>query len=69
MLKMIVSTSSNDGDIVMDAFMGSGTTLVAAQELNRKWIGIDASVQSVNICKARLTNFEYIVPSKMTKAL
>lgn len=60
MLKTIIKTSSNDGDLVLDAFAGSGTTLVAAQELNRKWIGIDASPQAIKICKERLENFEYI---------
>jgi adenine-specific DNA-methyltransferase len=59
MLKTIVKASSNEGDIVMDAFCGSGTTLVASQELNRRWIGIDSSDQSISICKNRLRNFEY----------
>ncbi len=43
MLKMIVKASSNQNDIVMDAFCGSGTTLIASEELGRKWIGIDNS--------------------------
>ena len=60
MLKMIVTASSNAGDIVLDAFCGSGTTLVAAQELNRKAIGIDSSKKAISICKERLTNFDYI---------
>lgn len=54
MLRMIVSNSSNPNDIVMDAFCGSGTTLVAAEELGRKWIGIDNSALSMSICKSRL---------------
>lgn len=56
MLKMIVYNSSNQNDIVMDAFCGSGTTLVAAEELGRKWIGIDNSTLSISICKNRLAN-------------
>jgi adenine-specific DNA-methyltransferase len=59
MLKMIISSSSNVGDIVLDAFCGSGTTLVAAQELKRHWIGIDSSKQAISICKKRLFNFCY----------
>ena len=43
MLKMIVEASSNAGDVVLDCFCGSGTTLVAASESGRKWIGIDES--------------------------
>lgn len=60
MLKMIISSSSNDDDIVLDAFCGSGTTLVAAQELKRRWIGIDSSKQAIDICKKRLCNFSYL---------
>lgn len=62
MLKMIVKASSNIGDYVLDAFAGSGTTLVASQELNRNWIGIDVSKESISICKERLNklDFEYI---------
>ena len=43
MLKLIVRASSNPGDIVLDCFAGSGTTLVAAEELGRKWLGVDNS--------------------------
>ncbi len=43
MLKRIVSASSNPGDVVLDCFAGSGTTLAAADDLGRRWIGIDAS--------------------------
>lgn len=65
MLKMIISTSSNVGDIVLDAFCGSGASLFAAQELNRNWIGIDSSKQAISICKKRLSNFEYLeIPEK-----
>ena len=60
MLQMIVTTSSDKDDIVMDAFCGSGTTLFAAQELNRKWIGIDSSSEAMRICKKRLTAFEFV---------
>lgn len=43
MLKMIVNASSNPGDTVVDPFCGSGTTLHAANDLGRKWIGFDQS--------------------------
>lgn len=52
MLKMIVKASSDPGDIVLDPFCGSGTTLQAAAETDRKWIGID---QSFTATKATLT--------------
>lgn len=47
MLRMIVNASSNKGDIVMDCFAGGGTTLGAAQELGRTWIGADNSPESL----------------------
>jgi adenine-specific DNA-methyltransferase len=67
MLKMIVKASSDPGDIVLDAFCGSGTTLVAAQELQRAWVGMDSSKEAISICKKRLTDFEYIeIPEQRT---
>ena len=55
MLKMIIEASSNEGDLVMDCFAGSGTTLAAAFELNRKWIGVDNSVESYKAVTKRFT--------------
>jgi adenine-specific DNA-methyltransferase len=60
MLEMIVGASSNEGDIVLDAFCGSGSTLQAANSLNRKWIGIDSSDEAIAICRKRLENFSLI---------
>lgn len=56
LLKLILTASSNEGDLVLDCFCGSGTTLVAAQELNRKWIGVDQSDQAIKIVKKKLAN-------------
>lgn len=56
MLKMIVEASSNEGDFVMDCFAGSGTTLGAAFETGRSWIGVDNSPESL---KAILKRFVY----------
>lgn len=47
MLRMIVNASSNPGDLVMDVFAGSGTTLSAAEECGRRWIGADNSEESL----------------------
>ncbi len=56
MLKRIIEASSNVGDIVLDCFVGSGTTLVAAEELNRQWIGIDIGDVAIATIKERLAN-------------
>jgi adenine-specific DNA-methyltransferase len=58
LLKTIILASSNEDSIVLDFFCGSGTTLIAAQELNRNWIGIDQSAQAIKIVKAKLKNIE-----------
>lgn len=54
MLKNIILASSNPNDLVLDCFCGSGTTIVAAQELNRNWIGVDESENAIKIIKSRL---------------
>jgi adenine-specific DNA-methyltransferase len=56
LLKFIVRASSNEGDLVLDCFCGSGTTLVAAQELNRNWIGIDKSEPAIKVVRKKLSN-------------
>ncbi|MBF0344146.1 MAG: site-specific DNA-methyltransferase [Nitrospirae bacterium] len=54
MLKFIIQTSSNEGDLVLDCFCGSGTTLLAAEELSRRWIGIDSSEHAIRVVRKRL---------------
>lgn len=56
LLKRIIQISSNEGDIVLDPFCGSGTTLIAAKLLHRKYIGIDISKEAIELTKERLTN-------------
>jgi site-specific DNA-methyltransferase (adenine-specific) len=54
LLERIVSASSNKGDLILDPFCGCGTTIAAAQKLNRKWIGIDVTHLSIALQKYRL---------------
>jgi site-specific DNA-methyltransferase (adenine-specific) len=54
LLNRIIKTSSNEGDIVLDAFCGCGTALVSAQNLQRKWIGIDISPTACRVMAKRL---------------
>ena len=56
LLHRIIKSSSNEGDIVMDPFCGCATTCVAAQQLGRKWIGIDIEKQAVSILIKRLSD-------------
>ena len=54
LLDRIIRASSNEGDVVLDPFCGSGTTLEAAQRLGRQWIGIDISAKAVEMAERRL---------------
>ncbi len=54
LLELIVKASTNEGDIVLDPFNGSGTTGVACKKLNRKYIGIDNNVEYLDISKNRI---------------
>ena len=56
LLKRIILASSNEGDTVMDPFCGCATTCVAAQQLQRKWIGIDIEKQAVKVLIQRLSD-------------
>lgn len=56
LLERIIEASSNEGDIVLDPFCGCGTAIVAAQKLNRRWIGIDITHLSIALMKFRLLN-------------
>jgi len=58
LLKTIIQASSNPGQLVLDCFCGSGTTLVAAQELGRHWVGIDKAKKAIEICRFRLKQVE-----------
>ena len=55
--KRIVAASSNEGDLVLDPFCGCGTTLVAAEALNRHWIGIDLTYLATGAVKHQIEKF------------
>jgi len=54
LLKRIIQASSNSGDLILDAFVGSGTTVAVAEELKRQWIGIDNSLLAIETTIQRL---------------
>ncbi len=55
LLRLVIEASSNPGDLVLDPFCGCGTSVDAAQELGRRWIGIDITHLAVGLIKHRLT--------------
>lgn len=57
LLKRIIEMSTEIGDLVLDPFCGSGSTLIAAEELGRKWIGIDSSPSACKIAVERMTSY------------
>jgi DNA modification methylase len=56
LLERILKASSNEGDLVLDPFCGCGTTIHAAEKLNRRWIGIDITHLAVGLIRDRLMN-------------
>jgi len=56
LLERILSASSNEEDVVLDPFCGCGTTISAAQKLNRTWIGIDVTHLAIGLIKIRMAD-------------
>ncbi len=54
LLERVIRASSNEGDVVLDAYCGCGTTVAVAQRLGRAWIGIDITYQSISLILKRL---------------
>jgi DNA modification methylase len=56
LLERIITLSSNEGDTVLDPFCGCGTTIAAAQNLGRRWIGIDITNLAISLIRHRLAD-------------
>jgi DNA modification methylase len=54
LLERIIKASSNEGDLILDSYCGCGTTVAVAEGLNRNWIGIDITYQSISLILKRL---------------
>ena len=54
LLERIIQASSNEGDVVLDPFAGCATALVAAEKLERQWVGIDLSLKARELVESRL---------------
>ena len=68
LLERIVAASSNEGDMVLDPFCGCATACVAAEKIDRQWVGIDVSALAYNLVQQRLAR-EVNVGSKETPRL
>ncbi|MFH1863839.1 MAG: site-specific DNA-methyltransferase [bacterium] len=67
LLGRILSASTNPGDLVLDAFAGSGTTCAVAEKLGRRWIGIDCGKLAVYTIQKRLLNLKSEIGNKGKK--
>ncbi|MBA7567330.1 hypothetical protein ES708_09040 [subsurface metagenome] len=59
LLKRIIKSSSNEGDLVADFFCGSGTTCAVAEKFNRRWIGVDLGRYAIHTTRKRLLEIEH----------
>ena len=55
-MKILVENSSNENDVVLDPFMGIGSTGIACKETNRQFIGIEIDKKYFDIAKERIEN-------------
>ncbi len=62
LLERIIRASSNEGDLVMDCFVGSGTTAVVAEKLKRRWIACDLSRFAIHTTRKRLLSTDNVQP-------
>ena len=54
LIERILEIATKPGDIILDSFLGSGTTIAVAHKMNRRWIGVEIGEQAYNQCKLRL---------------
>lgn len=63
LLERIIKMGSDEGDLILDPFVGGGTTIVVAEKLKRKWIGIDQSPTAIRVSENRLYSIENLFTS------
>lgn len=64
--KKVISLFSHEGELVLDPFVGSGTTLIAAQDLNRNALGFDLQENYIDLCEKRLISNNLFNKSQQT---
>jgi hypothetical protein len=62
LLERVITSSSNEGDLVLDCFVGSGTIASAAEKLNRRWIGTDLGRFAIHTTRKRLLQIPNVRP-------
>jgi DNA modification methylase len=62
LLERIIKASSNDDDLVLDCFVGSGTTAAVAEKLNRRWIACDLGRFAIHTTRKRLLSIDNVRP-------
>lgn len=65
LLERVIKASSNEGDLVLDFFAGSGTTLAVAEKLGRRWIGCDLSRYAIQVTRKRMLDIEGCRPFQL----
>ena len=69
LLERIIKMASNENDVILDCFVGGGTTIAVADKLNRNWIGIDQSVNAVKVTEFRLNKQQNLFSKPFTVQL
>ncbi len=67
LLTRIILSSSNEGDIVLDPFFGTGTTGAVAKKYNRKWIGIEKEEKYIDAANERISKIKSIIDSSLLR--
>lgn len=65
LLERVIKASSNEGDLVLDFFAGSGTTLAVAEKLGHRWIGCDLSRYAIQVTRKRMLDIEGCRPFQL----
>jgi site-specific DNA-methyltransferase (adenine-specific) len=60
LVRWLVKSFSNEGELILDPFLGSGTTVLACLQTNRNYLGIEKSSEYIELTKKRLQKYENV---------